>query len=258
MADRRWARLAHRLYAARLRARLTGAPFPRHVALVMDGNRRWARQMGLGDPKLGHRAGGEHLEHVLGWCAGMGIRHVSVFIASVDNMRKRDTDEVDHLMRVIEDVVAERLSRPGSPWQVHLAGRSDVLPDTTRHALKLAQEATRDRGTGFHVTVAIGYDGREEIAGAVRRLLEDAARTGATLDDVAQGLTAEGIAAHLDTGGHPEPDLVIRTSGERRMSGFLLWQTAHSELYFCDVYWPGFREIDFLRALRAYAARRHT
>ena len=109
--------------------------------------------------------------------------------------------------------------------------------------------------TDFHLTVAIGYDGREEIVSAVRALLEDEARAGATLDDVAQRLTADAVAARLYTGGQPDPDLVIRTSGERRMSGFLLWQAADSELYFCDVYWPGFRKIDFLRALRSYSAR---
>ena len=130
-----------------------------------------------------------------------------------------------------------------------------MLPDSTRHALKLAEDATRERATDFHLSVAIGYDGREEIVSAVRALLEDEARAGATLDDVAQRLTADAVAARLYTGGQPDPDLVIRTSGVRRMSGFLLWQAADSELYFCDVYWPGFRKIDFLRALRSYSAR---
>ncbi|GAA4566966.1 isoprenyl transferase [Micromonospora coerulea] len=248
-------RLAYELYARRLRAQLTHQPLPRHVAMVMDGNRRWARQMGFDDPGLGHRYGAEHIHEVLGWCAEMGIRHVTLFLASVDNMRKRASDEVEHLMRMVEEVVAEPLLRPANPWQLHLAGRADVLPDSTRHALKLAEDATRERGADCHLTVAIGYDGREEIVGAVRALLADEASAGAALDDVAQRLTADAIAARLYTGGQPDPDLVIRTSGERRMSGFLLWQAAYSELYFCDVYWPGFRKIDFLRALRSYAAR---
>ena len=245
----------YRLYARRLRAQLVAADLPHHVAMVMDGNRRWARQMGFDDPKVGHRYGAEHLDEVLGWCAEVGIRHVTVFVASVDNVRKRASDEVDNLMRMIESVVAERLSRPENLRQLHLAGRLDVLPDSTRHALKLAEEATREREADFHLNVAIGYDGREEIVNAVRSLLEDMSREGATIDDVAQCLTADRIAAHLYTGGQPDPDLVIRTSGERRMSGFLLWQAAYSELYFCDVYWPGFRKVDFLRALRSYAAR---
>jgi short-chain Z-isoprenyl diphosphate synthase len=248
-------RLAYGIYARRLGARLTGASLPRHVAVVMDGNRRWARQMGFDDPKVGHRYGAEHLDEVLGWCAEVGIHHVTAFVTSVDNVRKRASDEVDHLMNMIEEGVRERLARPAKVWQVHLAGRLDVLPDSTRHALKLAEDATRGRDTGFHLTVAIGYDGRDEITAAVRALLEDQARAGATLDDLAQRVTADLIAAYLDTAGQPEPDLVIRTSGERRMSGFLLWQTAYSQLYFCDVYWPGFRKTDFLRALRSYAAR---
>ncbi|MGC1215188.1 MAG: polyprenyl diphosphate synthase [Micromonospora sp.] len=248
-------RIAYQLYARRLQAQLADISSPRHVAIAMDGNRRWARQMGFDDPKVGHRYGAEHIHEVLAWCAEMGIRHVTLFVASVDNMRKRGSDEVENLMQMIEEVVAEPLLRPANPWQLHLAGRADVLPDSTRHALKLAEDSTSERGGDFHLTVAVGYDGREEIVSAVRSLLEQEARAGATLDDAAQRLNAEAIAAHLYTGGQPDPDLVIRTSGERRMSGFLLWQAAYSELYFCDVYWPGFRKIDFLRALRSYAAR---
>ncbi|MEO3781480.1 polyprenyl diphosphate synthase [Micromonospora sp. B11E3] len=188
-------------------------------------------------------------------CAELDIRHVTLFVASVDNMHKRASAEVENLMRMIEDVVTKPLLRPDSPWQLHLAGRADVLPDSTRHALKLAEDGTRQRSGDFHVTVAIGYDGREEIVSAVRSLLEQEARAGATPGELAQRLTADALAVHLYTGGRPDPDLVIRTSGERRMSGFLLWQAAYSELYFCDVYWPGFRKIDFLRALRSYSAR---
>ncbi|MFD0599244.1 polyprenyl diphosphate synthase [Catellatospora coxensis] len=221
----------------------------------MDGNRRWARQAGFTDAKIGHRYGAEHLDEVLQWCAEIGIQHVTAFVASVDNLQKRDSDEVDNLLRMIEDVVAERLTRPSSIWQIHPAGRLDVLPESTRHALKLAEEATRDNDTAFHLNIAIGYDGREEILDAIRSLLEEQGRAGHTIDDIAQRLTADQIATHLYTSGQPDPDLVIRTSGERRMSGFLLWQAAYSELHFTDVYWPGFRKIDFLRALRSYAAR---
>ncbi|MFG1953511.1 polyprenyl diphosphate synthase [Micromonospora sp. NPDC048830] len=192
----------------------------------MDGNRRWARQMGFDDPKVGHRYGAEHLHEVLEWCAELGIHHVTLFLASVDNMHKRASAEVENLMRMIEEVVTKPLLRPDSPWQLHLAGRADVLPDSTRHALKLAEDGTRERRGDFHVTVAIGYDGREEIVSAVRSLLEQEARAGATPGDLAQRLTADALATHLYTGGRPDPDLVIRTSGERRMSGFLLWQAS--------------------------------
>ncbi|GAA3349346.1 isoprenyl transferase [Amorphoplanes nipponensis] len=247
---------AYSLYARRLTAQLAGANLPRHVAIVMDGNRRWARQAGFADARIGHRYGAEHLDEVLRWCADIGVRHVTAFVASVDNLRKRDSEEVGNLLRMIEEVVAERLTRPSSVWQIHPAGRLDVLPDSTRHALKLAEEATRDNDTPFHLTIAIGYDGREEILTAIRSLLEEQGRAGHSVADVARRLTADQIATHLYTSGQPDPDLVIRTSGEHRMSGFLLWQAAYSELYFTDVYWPGFRKIDFLRALRSYAARR--
>lgn len=243
----------YRLYEHRLRAGLT---LPRHVGLVMDGNRRWARQMGLDDPNLGHRFGAEHIAEVLGWCHRLGIDHVTIYVASVDNLRKRGADEIDHLLSVVERLLADRLSGPGARWQVHAAGRLDVLPDSTAHALKLAEERTRECTTGAHLTVAIGYDGRMEIVDAVRSLLDAEARSGADLRDLATRITDETIAAHLHTAGRPDPDLIIRTSGERRLSGFLLWQSTRSELHFCDVNWPGFRRVDFLRALRDYTRRR--
>lgn len=235
------------LYACLLRRQLAGGPVPRHVALVMDGNRRWARHMGLTNASLGHKYGTEHIEDVLAWCADVGIRRVTIFVASIDNLTKRPPDEVRAFMDLLERVVADRICRGRGRWQLQLAGRLDTLPDSTAHALKLAVDETAERETDSDLTIAVGYDGREEIASALRSLLTEAARVGRTLDD---------LAAHLYTSGQPDPDLVIRTSGERRMSSFLLWQAARSELYFCDVYWPGFRHIDFLRALRSYAARR--
>ncbi|HEY3952521.1 MAG TPA: polyprenyl diphosphate synthase [Streptosporangiaceae bacterium] len=244
------------LYTRRLRRQVLAGRLPGHVGLVMDGNRRWARQAGLASPSLGHRAGAEHAEQVLSWCEAVGIRNVTVFVCSTENLRHRDGAEVAYLMRVIEDVVAERLARPGARWQVHVSGMLDVLPDSTARALKDAVEATRGCRTGAHVTLAIGYGGRQEIIDAVRDLLTEAAAAGVPMADVAENLTAGDITAHLYTVGRPEPDLVIRTSGEQRLSNFLLWQSAYSELYFCVAYWPAFREIDFLRALRSYAARK--
>ncbi|MEU0939470.1 polyprenyl diphosphate synthase [Embleya sp. NPDC005971] len=246
---------AYRLYAGRLRAGLAKDTLPNHVALVIDGNRRWARAMGYENPSVGHRRGAEHVHEVLGWCEELGITRATVFLASTDNLRKRPAGEVDYLARVIEEVVVGGVTEPGNVWRLHPAGRLDALPDSTRDALKLAADVTGTRTAGFELTVAVGYDGRDEIVDAIRSLLDHEARAGATLDDVASRFTADDIAAHLYTGGRPDPDLVIRTSGEMRMSGFLLWQAAYSELYFCDLNWPAFRKIDFLRALRAYSAR---
>ncbi|WP_255955262.1 polyprenyl diphosphate synthase [Streptomyces odontomachi] len=244
------------LYARRLRQRLAGGPLPAHVGLIMDGNRRWARQMGLASPSLGHKFGAEHVEHVLGWCEGLGIKHVTVYVCSTENLRRRGDTEVTFLMKLIEQVVTDKLARPDARWQVHIAGTLDVLPDDTARALKTAVETTRDCPTDAHVTLAIGYGGRQEVVDALRELLHESAASGQSPADLAERLTVDDIARHLYTAGQPDPDLVIRTSGEQRMSNFLLWQSAYSELYFCEAYWPAFREVDFLRAVRSFGDRR--
>lgn len=244
----------YRLYAWRLRRSLAGAPMPRHVGLIMDGNRRWAREMGMANPSLGHKYGADHVEDVLSWCERAGIAHVTAFVCSTENLHQRNAEEVAYLMEVIEQVVADKLSRDPT-WRVHVAGTLDVLPDSTARALKHAVEVSRDCRSGRHVTLAVGYGGRQEVIDAIRSLLSERASEGATLEELAETLTTEDVARHLYTAGQPDPDLVIRTSGELRLSNFLLWQSAYSELYFCEAYWPAFREIDFLRALRSFAAR---
>ncbi len=228
---------------------------PGHVALIMDGNRRWAKQAGTASPSLGHKYGAEHVEDVLEWCEAAGIKNVTVFVCSTENLLRRGDAEVAYLMQVIEQVVADRLTVPTPRWQVHVAGLLDVIPDSTARALKRAVAATSDCQTGAHVTLAIGYGGRQEVLDAVMSLLREQSEAGTSLGELARTLTAEDIARHLYTAGQPDPDLVIRTSGEQRLSNFLLSQSVRSELYFCDAYWPAFREIDFLRALRTYAAR---
>ncbi|SOB88929.1 Undecaprenyl pyrophosphate synthetase [Streptomyces sp. 1331.2] len=247
--------LLRSLYTRRLRREVMAGPLPRHVGLIMDGNRRWARQMGMANPSLGHKVGAEHVEEVLSWCEALGIKHVTVFVCSTENLQRRGDTEVAYLMRLIEQVVVDRLTRPDSRWQVHLAGMTDALPDTTARALKEAVEATRTCTTGAHVTLAVGYGGRQEVVDAVRDLMYARAEAGASLTEAADALTVDDIAPHLYTAGQPDPDLVIRTSGEQRLSNFLLWQSAYSELYFCEAYWPAFREVDFLRAVRSFAAR---
>jgi short-chain Z-isoprenyl diphosphate synthase len=243
------------LYTRRLRRQVRTGPLPEHIGMIMDGNRRWARQMGMASPSLGHKYGAEHAEDVLSWCEALGIRHVTVFMCSTENLERRNDAEVAFLMRVIEQMVSDKLARPDARWQVHIAGTLDVLPDTTARALKQAVEATRDCATGAHVTLAIGYGGRQEVIDAMRELMFERAAAGESLMDLATSLTVDDITQYLYTAGQPDPDLVIRTSGEQRMSNFLLWQSAYSELYFCEAYWPAFREIDFLRALRSFAAR---
>jgi short-chain Z-isoprenyl diphosphate synthase len=248
--------LAYRLYAQRLRAQQALGPVPRHVGLIMDGNRRWAREMGFDNPSLGHEYGARHIEEVIGWCADAGVSYVTIYVASTENLTARPSAEMQFLMQVVEHVIAKQLTRESSKWQVRIAGLLDLLPDSTAHALKQAEEATRDRDANAHLTIAVGYGGRQEVVDALRSLLDEEARAGTTLLQLAEKITVDDIAAHLYTAGQPDPDLVIRTSGEQRLSGFLLWQSVDSELYFCDAYWPAFRQIDFLRALRSYANRK--
>lgn len=162
--------------------------------------------------------------------------------------------ELDPLLQIIEDLTTE-LAEEGNPWQLRMVGALDVLPAHHAAALKAAAERTRDRSGGAQVNIAVGYGGRREIADAVRSLLLEHAAKGGTIEELAASIDVDLISEHLYTKGLPDPDLIIRTSGEQRLSGFMLWQSAHSEFYFCELNWPDFRRVDFLRALRSYATR---
>jgi short-chain Z-isoprenyl diphosphate synthase len=161
---------------------------------------------------------------------------------------------LDPLLQIIEDLAGD-LAEDGNPWRLHMVGALDLLPAALAESLKGAEERTIGRTGGAQVNIAVGYGGRREIADAVRSLLHEHAKAGTSIEELAEILDVDHIAEHLYTRGQPDPDLLIRTSGEQRLSGFMLWQSAHSEFYFCEAYWPGFRRVDFLRALRAYATR---
>jgi short-chain Z-isoprenyl diphosphate synthase len=241
----------YRVYERRLAHSLHGAPVPRHVGVIVDGNRRWARSVGA-PSSHGHRKGADKIVELLEWCEQAGVEVVTLWLLSTDNL-SRPPSEVDQLLAIIERTVRE-LSAPERDWRVNPMGSLDLLPSATAEVLKEVADLTATR-TGLVVNTAVGYGGRREIADAVRSLLAEHVARGSSLEDVAEMLDVEHIGEHLYTRGQPDPDLVIRTSGEVRMSGFLLWQTAHSEFYFCDAYWPDFRRVDFLRALRSYAQR---
>ncbi|MFC5950112.1 isoprenyl transferase [Pseudonocardia lutea] len=244
--------LLYSTYEARLARHLVGAERPRHVALILDGNRRWARDAGLEDVNDGHRVGAAKISDLLGWCADAGVEVVTLFLLSTDNL-SRPADELEPLLEIIADVVDE-LSGPSAPWRLRVVGALELLPEWIAQRLTAAAARTTDR-PGLQLNVAVGYGGRQEIADAVRKLLLQYAESGSSIEELAEVLDVDHIAAHLYTSGQPDPDLVIRTSGEQRLSGFLLWQSAHSEFHFCEAYWPEFRRVDFLRALRDYAAR---
>jgi short-chain Z-isoprenyl diphosphate synthase len=245
--------VAYGIYEKRLAATLHRgrAPVPRHVGVILDGNRRWAKSVGAASEQ-GHRRGADKIVELLRWCDDAGVEVVTLWLLSTDNL-SRPEPELAPLLRIIEGVVTD-LAAPANHWTLNIVGALDLLPADTARTLKETAALTGGR-SGVTVNVAVGYGGRREIADAVRAMLQAHAATGATLEQVAEFLDVEHIAEHLYTKGQPDPDLVIRTSGEQRLSGFLLWQSAHSEFYFCDAYWPDFRRVDFLRALRAYAAR---
>ncbi|GAA3211870.1 isoprenyl transferase [Microbacterium terregens] len=242
----------YRLYINRLRRQLAAAPVPRHVAMMIDGNRRWARQLGYESAAHGHRAGAAKMRDFLEWCDDVGVQVVSLYLLSTDNLRKRDTQELADLIDIIAEL-ADGLSHERD-WRVQHMGRSHLLPPDLAGVLAAAEERTKNH-TGLHVNLAVGYGGRGEIVDAVRSIIAKHDEDGGSLEELAASLTPEQIGEHLYTGGQPDPDLVIRTSGEQRLSDFLLWQSAHSEFYFVEALGPDLREVDFLRAIRDYATR---
>ncbi|MDT0566452.1 isoprenyl transferase [Streptomyces sp. DSM 3412] len=239
-----------KVYARRVEGHLDHAQVPKHIGVIVDGSRRWAKAAGSTTVQ-GHQAGADKIEEFLGWCTETDVKVVTLWLLSTDNFN-RPKEELVPLLGIIEDTVRS-LAADGR-WRVHHVGALDLLSSGMQRALKEAEEATADVD-GILVNVAIGYGGRQEIADAVRSMIQDAQDRGTSMEELAEKVSVDLIGSHLYTVDQPDPDLVIRTSGEQRLSGFMLWQTAHSEYYFCDVFWPAFRKVDFLRALRDYAAR---
>ena len=240
------------LYQTRLRRRLDKTAIPKHVAMIFDGNRRWARQRGLETAAHGHSAGALKIHEFLAWCDDLGVSVVTLYLLSNDNLVNRESVELQQLFEIIAEL-SEDLAAT-SDWRVQQVGTKEGLPQSLIDAMAAAEKKTADN-TGLHINLAVGYGGRREIADAVRSIVNQHNSEGGKLDDLAELLTPELIAEHLYTQGQPDPDLVIRTSGEQRMSDFMLWQSAHSELYFVEALGPDLREVDFLRALRDYAKR---
>ena len=228
-------RVLYPAYESRMLRRMPTQNLPKHVGVMLDGNRRWARAVGA-DTAQGHRAGAANIEPLLGWCEEIGVEVVTLWLLSTDNLN-RPAKELEPLLAIIVDAV-ETLAEQ-QRWRLHPVGALDLLPASVAERLKTAAESTRDVD-GLLVNIAVGYGGRREIADAVRSLLHEHAGKGTTLEELAGVLDVEHIAEHLYTKGQPDPDLVIRTSGEQRLGGFLLWQSAQSEFYFCEAYWPDF------------------
>jgi len=244
----------YRVYEMRLRQGLAASrpDLPRHIAVLCDGNRRWARSAGYDDVSYGYRMGAAKIAEMLRWCQEAGIEMATVYLLSTENLQ-RDPGELAALIEIITDVV-EEICAPVNRWSVRTVGDLELIGEEPARRLRDAVGSTCTDG-GFHVNVAVGYGGRQEIADAVRALLGKELANGATREELVESVTVDAIAQNLYTSGQPDPDLVIRTSGEQRLSGFLLWQSAYSEMWFTEAYWPAFRRVDFLRALRDYSLR---
>jgi tritrans,polycis-undecaprenyl-diphosphate synthase [geranylgeranyl-diphosphate specific] len=245
-------RLLMKYYERKLFAEvMNAAKMPQHIAIILDGNRRYAEKMGV-DRFYGHFLGAKKLEEVIGWCQELGIKHVTVYAFSTENF-KRDEEEVKNLMNLLAQKFREVAKDPRVhkyKIRVKAIGNLGMLPEQVQRAIDEAQTATRSYN-GHTLNIAVGYGGRAELAEAVRKICERIKNGEIAPKDVDEDM----INNYLYTAGLPDPDLIIRTSGEERLSGFLLWQSAYSELYFCEAYWPEFSKMDFLRAIRTYQSR---
>lgn len=251
----RW--LLYPLYERHLLRAVSDLPMPNHVGIILDGNRRYAKQRGLTETREIYGLGARKLDEVLDWCDELRIRAVTLWVCSTENLR-RSPEEVSGILAAIEEKLGALANDPAIHHRrvrVRAAGKLGLLPGSTAAVIRKAEEATASYDS-MTLTIAVAYGGREEIVDAVRSLIRDKAKECQRVDDIAEHVTAETIAQYLYAPDLPDPDLIIRTSGEIRLSGFLLWQSAFSEFYFSDVYWPEFRKIDFLRAIRAFQQRR--
>jgi len=244
-------------YQRRLEGEASTWNIPRHIGVILDGNRRYAKASGLDNIIKGHHKGANKLEEVLQWCDELGVEIFSIWIFSLDNF-KRAAHEVEGILALIEQKMRELVTIEGlhtNQIKVRAMGQIELLPTSLQEAIRQAEEATRHYEK-FILNVAVAYGGREEIIEAFRHHLKAESQTGKPVHEIAEELTVDKITPYLYTSDLPDPELIIRTSGEIRLSGFLLWQSVYSEFYFCDTYWPSFRKIDFLRALRAYSQRK--
>jgi short-chain Z-isoprenyl diphosphate synthase len=249
--------LVYALYGRRLLAQVLQRAPPRHVGIILDGNRRFGRLSGVADPLQVYTQGAQKLDDLLDWCGELSIPAVTLWVCSTDNLA-RQPQEVAGILGALE---AKLRALVGDPQihrrrvRVQAIGRLELLPASTVAAIRAAEAATANYDTML-LSIAVAYGGHEEIADAVREMLSEAMHAGVSLSEIIAAMCPEQIGRHLYLASTPEPDLIIRTSGELRLSGFLLWQSAYSEFYFSDVLWPAFRKIDFLRAVRAFQQRR--
>jgi tritrans,polycis-undecaprenyl-diphosphate synthase [geranylgeranyl-diphosphate specific] len=228
---------------------------PEHVAIILDGNRRWASEQQEINPWVGHKKGAETAEQLLDWCQMLGVKYVTLYMFSTENFR-RSSQEVEEIMRIAEVkfrklLTDERIHR--NRVHVKVIGRVNLLPENLQQLIADVERATADYDNQF-LNFAFAYGGRAEIVDAAKTIAEKVKAGELKVEDVDEATFEKYLyTAHMDK---QDPDMIIRTSGEERLSGFLLWQSAYSELLFLDVYWPDFRLIDLLRAFRTFQRRK--
>ncbi len=244
--------ILYRLYEWYITRDLKPEKMPKHVAIIMDGNRRYSKLQGNMDVVKGHEIGVDTLEKVLDWSIELGIEIITVYAFSTENFN-RPEHEVEGLMNLFVKnfkrlVDHEKIHR--NEVKVKVVGKTELIPESVREAIKEAEDATAHYDKRLF-NIAIGYDGRLEIIDSFKKIIEQVQAGEITIDDVDEEL----VSKNLYTGGLEDPNLIIRTSGEERLSGFLLWQSSYSELYFCETLWPELRKVDFIRAIRSYQER---
>lgn len=223
---------------------------PEHIGFIMDGNRRWARKRGL--PILqGHTKGANTFEKIANYCSDIGVKYITAFAFSTENWN-RSKEEVDYLMNLLEQFIKDFDKRfKNSNAKIRLAGDITGLPEHLQGSIRKIEERTQNND-GIVVNLCINYGGRAEMVNSTKIIAEKVKSGEITVDDINEDL----IASNLRTGDAPDPDLIIRTAGELRLSGFLLWQSAYSELYFCDEFWPDFNEKELDKAIDEYNSRK--
>ena len=244
--------ILYRLYEWYISRDLKPEKMPKHVAIIMDGNRRYSKLQGNMDVVKGHEIGVDTLEKVLDWSIELGIEIITVYAFSTENFN-RPQHEVEGLMKLFVKnfkrlVDHEKIHK--NEVKVKVVGKTELIPESVREAIKEAEDATAQYDKRLF-NIAIGYDGRLEIIDSFKKIIEQVQAGEITIDDVDEEL----VSKNLYTGGLDDPNLIIRTSGEERLSGFLLWQSSYSELYFCETLWPELRKVDFIRAIRSYQER---
>lgn len=248
--------LVYRVYERRLARRVAAGAMPRHVGIILDGNRRFGRANGFYDPETIYRLGAAKLDDILSWSTELKVPMLTLWVFSTDNLGRPEA-EIGGILSALKDKMRELAADPHIAKRgvrVAAIGRREILPADLLAAIDAAELATR-HNERMVLTLAVGYGGREEIADAVLSLMRDCANQGLSINEAAAKVSPDAIRQHLYLSAMPDPDLIIRTSGETRLSGFMLWQSVHSELHFSDVHWPAFRRIDYLRAIRSFQRR---